>query len=52
MYKIQMVSLGGTRKDMYTGFETEQEAIDICEDFGWVACPDGGYEWDLDIVEE
>lgn len=50
-YKIQMVSLGGTRRDMYTGL-TEEEAIEICESFGWEACPDGGYVWDLDIVED
>ena len=50
-FKIVMCSLGGTRRDMYTGL-TEEEAIEICEDFGWTACPDGGYVWDLEIVEE
>ena len=51
MYKIQMVSMGGTRKDMYTGL-TEQEAVDLCESMGWTACPNGGYVWDLEVVEE
>ena len=51
MYKVVMCSMGGTRQDMYTGLSYD-EAFDICENFGWIACPDGGYVWDLDIVEE
>ena len=50
-FKIQMVSLGGTRRDMYTGL-TEEEAIEICESYGWEVDPEGGYVWDLDIVED
>lgn len=50
-YRIVMTSLGGTRRPMYTGL-SEENAIEICEDFGWVACPDGGYVWDLEIEEE
>ena len=50
-YKIVRVSWGGTKRDMYTGL-TEENAIEICEDYGWTACPDGGYEWDLEIEEE
>lgn len=51
MYKIVMTSWGGTRKDMFTGLSYE-EALEICEGYGWVASPDGGYEWDLEIEEE
>lgn len=50
-YKIIMVSMGGTERDMYTGL-AEKEAVEICENLGWIACPDGGYEWDLEIEEE
>jgi len=50
-YKIVMCSIGGTRKDMYTGL-TEKEAEEICEGYGWEACLDGGYVWDLEIEEE
>ena len=50
-YKIVMRSWGGTRRDMYTGL-TEKEAFDICESYNWVASPDGGYIWDLEIEEE
>ena len=50
-YKIVMCSMGGTRKDMFTGL-AYGEAESICEDYGWTACPDGGYVWDLEIEEE
>lgn len=49
--KIIMYSLGGTKKDMFTGL-TYDEAYEICESYGWQADPDGGYVWDLDIEEE
>lgn len=51
LYRIIMVSLGGTKRTMYTGL-TEEVAVEICENLGWTACPDGGYEWDLEIEEE
>lgn len=50
-YRIVMTSMGGTKRTMYTGL-TEKDAVDICEGYGWEACPDGGYVWDLDIEEE
>lgn len=50
-YKIIMFSLGGTERTMYSGL-TKEDAERICEDYGWQACPDGGYVWDLDIEEE
>ena len=50
MYKIVMVSWGGIRHDMFTDL-TYQNAFELCEDYNWVACPDGGYEWDLEIEE-
>jgi hypothetical protein len=50
-FKVIRYSLGGTVRDMYTGL-TYDDAYAICEDFGWSVCPDGGYEWDLDIEEE
>ena len=51
MFKIVMVSMGSTRKDMYTGL-TYDEANDLCESYGWEVAPDGGYVWDLEIEEE
>ena len=50
MYKIVMTSMGGTRVDMFTDL-TYDNAVAICEDYGWVACPDDGYVWDLEIEE-
>lgn len=50
-YKIVMESLGGTTRTMYSGMEYET-ALEICENLGWIACPDGGYEWDLFIEED
>lgn len=50
MYKVVMTSMGGTRVDMFTGL-TYDNAVAICEDYGWVVCPDDGYMWDLEIEE-
>ena len=50
MYKIVMVSMGGTRRDMFTDLSYEN-ALELCESYGWMACPDGGYVWDLEIEE-
>ena len=52
-FKVQMCSTcGNVRKDLYTGL-TEQEATDICEEYGWVYSEtEGGYVWDLDVVED
>ena len=49
-YKLVMCSQGGTRKDMYTDLDYDK-AVEIAEGFGWIACPDGGYEWDIEIEE-
>lgn len=51
MYKVVMVSMGGTRQDMFTGL-TYENAQKICEDYGWEVAPDGGYVWDLEIEED
>ena len=52
MYKIVMMSMGGTKTDMFTKL-SYTEAIEICEDYGWeVESPNGGYVWDLEIEEE
>ena len=50
-YRIVMTSWGGTRKEMFSGL-TYKEALEICEGYNWTVCPDGGYEWDLEIEEE
>ena len=49
MFNVMMVA-GKVKKVMYT-FETEQEAIDCCESYGWEVAPDGGFVWDLEIDE-
>lgn len=52
MYKVIMVA-GRVKKDMYTGL-TEEQAVEICEDYGWEVAPDGegSFVWDLEIEEE
>lgn len=53
MYKIVMVSWGGTRHDFMCGFATEQEATEMCEQYGWhYQQEEGGYIWDLEIEED
>ena len=51
-YRIMMCA--GTVKQKYMGGLTYTEAVEICEDNGWVICPDGdgGFEWDLEVEEE
>lgn len=49
-WKVVMRSMGGTERT-YVDRLTYQEALDICIDNDWQLCPDGGYIWDLDIVE-
>ena len=39
MYKIVMTSWGGIRRDMFTDL-TYQNALELCESYDWVACPD------------
>ena len=51
MYRIMMVSMGGTRRPMYSGL-TEAEAEEICEGYGWEVSPEGSYVWDLEIEED
>lgn len=50
-YKVIMKSWGGTVRDLCTNLSYE-EALDICEGYGWQFDPDGGYVWDLEIEEE
>lgn len=51
LYKIVMTSWGGTRRDMFRRMSYD-EALEMCEFYDWVACPGGGYEWDLEIKED
>ena len=50
MYRVLMVSWGGTRRVLWDDM-TYKDALRFCEDNGWLYCPDGGYEWDLEIEE-
>ncbi len=52
MFKIVMTA-GTVKKDMFTGM-THEQAVEICEGYGWTVAPDGdgGFEWDLEIEEE
>ena len=47
-YKVVMSSWGGTKKDLCTDI-TYEEALEICENYGWEI--DEGYVWDLEIDE-
>ena len=53
LFKVVMVSMGGTRRDMFTGL-TSERAVEICEDYGWEVASDGpgSYVWDLEIEED
>lgn len=49
-YKVIMRSCSVTH-DLCTGLSYD-EAVEICEDYGWEYAPDGGFVWDLEIEEE
>lgn len=50
MYKIIMKNWFGTCRDFLTGITTFKLAVEICENYHWLY-DDGGYLWDLRIVE-
>ena len=50
-YKILLVSWGGTVREYASGL-TYNDAFEICEQSNWICCPDGGYEWDMEIEED
>ena len=49
MFKVVMCSMALRRDTGITG--SFEECLSWCEDMGWIACPDGGFEWDLEIEE-
>lgn len=51
MFKVQIVSAGGVRHDLY-GELTEREAIDFCEENNWYYLDENRFEWALDYVED
>ena len=51
MFKVQIVSAGGVRHDLY-GELTEREAIDFCEENNWHYLDENRFEWALDYVED
>lgn len=52
MFKIVMCA-GTVRQDAFKGL-TYKNALELCEGYGWEISPDGdgGFVWDLEIVEE
>ena len=50
MYRIVLTG-GSVKKPMYDGL-TYEDALAICEDYGWSVQINGvGYEWDMEIEE-
>lgn len=52
MYKIVIKSpLGIVKRDLESGFESENEALAICMNMDWVYVDENRFEWCLDIEE-
>lgn len=51
-YKITMESGGGTVYDFMSGFESEQEAIEVAEHYDWHFTDENGFDWSLSVDEE
>lgn len=52
MYKIIMVSPGGTKKDFQGGFNSAKEAEDVARESGYEYCDENGFVWRLDVVDD
>ena len=51
MAKVYMTSGQGC-EFVFQACENEQEAIDVCEAFGWKYTDDNGFCWGLEIRED
>ena len=51
MTKVYMVSGQGS-EFVFQSCETEQEAVEICEEYGWEFTDDNGFTWNLEIRED
>lgn len=49
MFRVVMKA-GSVSSEMYSNLFYE-EAVEICEYYGWQISPDGGFAWDLEIEE-
>ena len=52
MYKIIMVSPGGTKKDFICGYNTERGAEVFAESCNWEFYDENQFRWSLEVVEE
>lgn len=52
MYKIIMVSPGGTKRDVHGGFKTMGEAAKYADENNWEFCDENGFVWYLEIDKE
>lgn len=50
MYKVYMRAM--SVEYLMAEFETEQEAVDFCEAYGWEVKDENEFVWDMDIDEE
>lgn len=51
MPKVYMTSGNGC-EFLFQSCSTEQEAIDLCDGFGWEYIDDNGFRWSLEIRED
>lgn len=51
MYKIMMISGGGTRR-VFTSGLTCYEALDLCDQLNYEWVDENGFAWTLEIEEE
>ena len=52
MFNVVMLSGGGTKCVLFSGFETEEEAIKCCNHYDWEFEDENGFVWSLDVEEE
>lgn len=52
LWKISMVSEGGTKRDFLSGFASEAEANETAEREGWSFVDENCFEWMLEVEED
>lgn len=52
MYKVIMVSPGGTKRDFQGGFDAAYKAEDFARQSGFEYCDENGFVWRLEVVDE
>lgn len=52
MYRVMMVSPGGTKKHFHGGFTTEEQAEEFAAYYDWQHIDENGFRWSLEVEQD